>query len=123
MKKTATMVSQPLWMRAWWKSLSTRFWVTVLIFTVKLCETIFGRMVIILVDSGCTHNFISFKLVAKLKLPTLVIPTFGITINNKDIIPCHQICPEVTIRMLGLIIKQDFSPFHLSNADLLLGIT
>lgn len=87
--------------------------------TMRLQGTISWRTILILVDNGSTHNFIVAKLVSKLKLPTLLIPSFGVTIRNGDII-LYQIYPDVAIHMPDLVLKIDFFPFNLGSADLVL---
>lgn len=89
----------------------------------KLQGTILGQTVIILVDNGSTHNIISSTLVAELLLPTLEIPTFGVTIRNSDVITCNQVCPDVAIHLSGLMLKQDYFPTNLGSVDLVMGIS
>lgn len=85
--------------------------------------TIMGHIVLILVDNGYTHNFISTRLVMELKLPVLEVPPFGVTIGNGAAIPYNQIFPEVTIQMPVLIMKQEFFPMTLGCAEIIMGIT
>jgi len=78
--------------------------------------------VLILVDSGSTHNFISEALVEDLSLPTQNIHSFGVQIGNGQIVKCHKICPNLSIQLPGLVVIQDFYPFAIGGADLVLGI-
>nr|GFC93991.1 retrotransposon Gag domain, retroviral aspartyl protease [Tanacetum cinerariifolium] len=50
--------------------------------TMKAEETLEGRKVLILVDSGSTHNFISASLVKQLGLKVSTLPSFGVQIGN-----------------------------------------
>ncbi|KAL8143387.1 hypothetical protein V2J09_016419 [Rumex salicifolius] len=86
--------------------------------TLQLRGTINGRSVLMLVDSGSTHNFISSTLADELQLPRQDVPFFGVTIGNGEVINCGQICPDVTIRLPGVIIRQDFFPFDMGTAEL-----
>ncbi|GJW65964.1 ty3-gypsy retrotransposon protein, partial [Tanacetum coccineum] len=54
--------------------------------TMKLRGTIGTTEVLILVDGGSTHNFISDSLVRELKMVTEFITPFGVQIRNGDII-------------------------------------
>lgn len=57
--------------------------------TMKLYATIGTTEVLILIDGGSTHNFISDTLVHELKMPTKFINPFGVQIGNGDIIICN----------------------------------
>ncbi|GJU29316.1 peroxidase 64 [Tanacetum coccineum] len=59
--------------------------------TMKLRGTIGTTEVLILVDGGSTHNFISNSLVRELKMVTEFI-----TLGNGDIITCNQLCKDVS---------------------------
>ncbi|KAL8167549.1 LOW QUALITY PROTEIN: hypothetical protein V2J09_009048 [Rumex salicifolius] len=90
--------------------------------TLRLRGTIEGRSVLILVDSGSTHNFISAQLAASLGLETKEVPMFGVTIGNGAIISCDRICPDVAIQLPGVILRQDFFAFDMGTAELVLGV-
>lgn len=87
--------------------------------TLRFQGSINHQSVLILVDSGSTHNFISDSLVADLNQPIQVIPSFGVTIGNGSVIPCNRICPKIAIRLPGIIITKEFFPFSLANAELI----
>lgn len=90
--------------------------------TMKLQASLKNREVLILVDSGSTHNFISAALVRELGLAVDTIPTFGVQIGNGEIIRCNQICRNVSVQLPDLKIVQDFYPFSIGGADVVLGI-
>ncbi|GJX09954.1 retrovirus-related pol polyprotein from transposon TNT 1-94 [Tanacetum coccineum] len=54
--------------------------------TMKVDETLKGRKVLILVDNGSTHNFISTSLVKQLGLKVNMVPSFGVQIGKGQII-------------------------------------
>lgn len=89
--------------------------------TMKLLGTINGNHVLILVDSGSTHNFTSV-LVEELTLPTHPIPPFCVQIGNRDVIRCNMICREVRIDLPNLSVIQVCYPFSIGGADVVLGI-
>ncbi|GKD38060.1 retrotransposon gag domain, retroviral aspartyl protease [Tanacetum coccineum] len=78
--------------------------------------------VLILIDGGSTHNFISDVLVNELKLATQPVSPFGVQIGNGDVIRCGQICKNLAVQINDLKITQDFHPFSLGGADVVLGI-
>lgn len=90
--------------------------------TMKLQGSLGSRSVLILVDSGSTHNFIATSLVHELHLPIQGISSFGVQIGNGDIIQCNKICKGVSVQSPGLQLTQDYYPFSIGGADLVLGI-
>ncbi|GKB96895.1 retrotransposon gag domain, retroviral aspartyl protease [Tanacetum coccineum] len=54
--------------------------------TMKVEGALEGRKVLILVDSGSTHNFISASLVKQLGLKVSMVPSFRVQIGNGQII-------------------------------------
>ncbi|KAI6694685.1 hypothetical protein NL676_022395 [Syzygium grande] len=90
--------------------------------TMKLKGSLMGSLVLILVDSGSTYNFISLSLVASMNIPIEKIVPFGVQIGKGEVIRCNQVCRKVPVQLLGLQITQDFYPFTIGGADLVLGI-
>ncbi|KAF7841564.1 retrotransposon gag domain, Retroviral aspartyl protease [Senna tora] len=90
--------------------------------TMKWNGTLGSHKVLILVDSGYTHNFISSQFVNKLQLPTQKVSPFGVQIGNSEIIKYDSVCENLKIEIQGLQIIQDFYPFSMSGADVVLGI-
>ncbi|GJS46567.1 retrotransposon gag domain, retroviral aspartyl protease [Tanacetum coccineum] len=90
--------------------------------TMKLRGTIGTTEVLILVDGGSTHNFISDTLVRELKMVTEFITPFGVQIENGDIIRCNQLCKNVSMQLPDLKIVQYFYSFLIGGADLVLGV-
>jgi len=88
----------------------------------KLQGEINHRKVLILVDSGSTHNFVVESIVEKHKLPVEIVPTFGVQIGNVAIIHCNKVCRNLQIQLPGFTITQDYYPFALGGADLVFGI-
>ncbi|GJR51914.1 retrotransposon gag domain, retroviral aspartyl protease [Tanacetum coccineum] len=58
----------------------------------------------------------------ELKLATQPLAPFGVQIGNGDVIRCGQICKNLPVQINDLKITQDFHPFSLGGADLVLGI-
>lgn len=72
--------------------------------TLNLQGEIKERQVLILVDSGSTHNFVSKAIVEELAIPLHTIPSFGVQISNGDIISCNQVCQYLQVKLPELII-------------------
>lgn len=90
--------------------------------TTKLKGKVGSRYVIILIDSGSTHNFISEDIVAEMSIPVQQSDPFGVPIGNGEIIGCNRICPRVEVKLSNLTIVQDFYPLTIGGADLVIGI-
>ncbi|WMV09213.1 hypothetical protein MTR67_002598 [Solanum verrucosum] len=90
--------------------------------TLKLQGTLCGHKVLMLVDSGSTHNFVAEEIVTKLGLVVQYIPTFGVQIGNGEIIKCNKVCHDLSVEVSNLVIKHDFNPFSFGGADMELGI-
>ncbi|KAH0764516.1 hypothetical protein KY285_000387 [Solanum tuberosum] len=93
--------------------------------TMKLQGEINHRKVLILVDSGSTHNFVVESVVEKHKVPVEIVPTFGVQIGNGGngaIIRCNKVCQNLQIQLPGFTITQDYYPSALGGADLVFGI-
>ncbi|GJZ94966.1 retrotransposon gag domain, retroviral aspartyl protease [Tanacetum coccineum] len=61
-------------------------------------------------------------LLRDLKLNTESVAPFGVQIGNGDFIRCSHICKNLTLQVNELKIVQDFYPFSIGGADLVLGI-
>nr|GEZ42526.1 putative mitochondrial protein [Tanacetum cinerariifolium] len=62
--------------------------------TMKLRGTIQGFAVVVLIDSGATHNFVSLKLVEPLNLCVTGSRKTGVTLGNGRVDACYGICPR-----------------------------
>ncbi|KAK1696688.1 hypothetical protein QYE76_013385 [Lolium multiflorum] len=59
------------------------------------------QQMLILVDSGSSSNFISAKMVKRLKMPTMVIAPAEVTIANGGTMSCQSMVPEVKWQCQG----------------------
>ena len=69
--------------------------------TMKVRGKIQGREVIVLIDCGATHNFISDKLVAMLKLNTKETSNYGVILGSETAIKGKGICERVEVDLDG----------------------
>ena len=90
--------------------------------TMKLRGVINGAQVVVMVDPGATHNFISLDTVAKLGLCTSDTKSFGVSLGNGDFIQGIGECKDVQLHLEGLEVREDFLPLKLGNSDLILGV-
>ncbi|RVX15868.1 Retrovirus-related Pol polyprotein from transposon 297 [Vitis vinifera] len=90
--------------------------------TMKIKGTIRSKEVIILVDSGATHNFLSLELVQQLALPLTTTTSYGVMMGTRISVKGKGICRGVCISMQGLTVVEDFLPLELGNTDVILGM-
>lgn len=89
----------------------------------KVKGAILGKDVVILIDSGASHNFLSKGIVEEMQIPVDATPNFGIMVGNGYKVGGQGICRHVEVQLQGLAIIQDFFPLELGSADVFLGIS
>ncbi|TYK02775.1 Transposon Ty3-I Gag-Pol polyprotein [Cucumis melo var. makuwa] len=90
--------------------------------TMKVRGKLQDEDVIILIDCGATHNFVSEKLVKKLLIPIKEIAHYGVILGSGAAVQGKGICEKLEIRMKNWIVKEDFLPLELSGVDIILGM-
>lgn len=90
--------------------------------TLKVRGRIEDREVVILIDCGATHNFISQKLVNELKLPVSETLNYGIIMGTGIAAKGRGICKGVVISLKDLTIAEDYLPLELRSIDVILGM-
>ena len=89
--------------------------------TVKLQGEIGSQQVVVLINSGATHNFISTELVRKLTLLVEETGAYGVLMGMRSV-QGAGICKRVFIRLQEVEIMEDFLPFDLTSSDVILDI-
>ena len=90
--------------------------------TIKLKGTVMGKEVIVLIDSGATHNFVSRELMKQLNLGTddtqgySVLTAGGVTFKGAGL------CKEMEVELQGCTVVSNFLPLELGSADVILGM-
>ena len=77
---------------------------------------------VVLIDPGATHNFISRKLIEVLKIPISVMASYRVQLGNGDNISTTGVCQGVRLQLQGIEIIEDFIPLNLGSTDIILGI-
>ncbi|XP_010541181.1 PREDICTED: uncharacterized protein LOC104814705 [Tarenaya hassleriana] len=90
--------------------------------TLKIRGSIEGQEVVVLIDSGATHNFISLKLMKKLKLRPEGNTQFGVSLGTGMKVKGKGICKAVHLQLQQIEVVEDFLPLELGSADLILGV-
>lgn len=81
-----------------------------------------GREVVVLLDCGATHNFLSQKLVGELKIPQSGTYNYGIITGTGIAIKGQGVCCGVVLELPEITVVEDFLPIELNDLDVILGM-
>lgn len=91
--------------------------------TMKLLGLVGEETVVVMVDPGATHNFLSLQLVEKLKIPVTESGNFGVSLGNGEAIRGSGVCKGVMLHLEGGVeVYEDFLPLTLGNSNVILGV-
>ena len=90
--------------------------------TMKIMGKIKRQPLIMLVDSGSTHNFMDQAVARRLKCPTRVITGIKVTVANGDVLKSQEVCESIMWEAQGLTQFTDFMVLPLMGCDLVLGV-
>ena len=76
---------------------------------------------VILIDSGSTHNFLDEALWKLLKLPISTQYCFEVKMANGDVLKTKRACHEVQIRLQRTFFQMDLNVLPLGACDVVLG--
>ncbi|KAA0064688.1 ty3-gypsy retroelement transposase [Cucumis melo var. makuwa] len=88
--------------------------------TMKVKGKLQEKEVIILIDCGATHNFISEKLVESLQLPVKETAHYGVILGSGTAVQGKGICENVEIQLMNWKVKEEFLPLELGGVDVVL---
>jgi len=91
--------------------------------TMRFQGEVRGRKVLILLDSGVNHNFISKDLVRELGLVMENIPAYSFKLGDVFRRGTSGCCKEVIVSVEKCSIKEKFYLFELGRVDIILGVT
>ncbi|KAL4026028.1 hypothetical protein IC575_014435 [Cucumis melo] len=90
--------------------------------TMKVRGKLRDEDVIILIDCGATHNFVSKRLLKKLLIPIKETAHYGVILGSGAAVQGKGVCEKLEIRMKNWTVKEDFLPLELSGIDIILGM-
>ncbi|GAU42300.1 hypothetical protein TSUD_136860 [Trifolium subterraneum] len=90
--------------------------------TMKFQGTIHGVEVLILVDSGATHNFISQKLVHQMDWLVDATPHLNVKLGNGVQVATQGVCRDLEVCIEEFKLKPELHLFELGGIDVVLGI-
>lgn len=90
--------------------------------TTKLRGKIGKTNVVVLIDSGATHNFISPEIVKKTRLPTSTSGKFTVLVGTGITVNGSTVCRTVELQLQSVLVTTDFIVLEPGSADVILGI-
>ncbi|KAL5563463.1 hypothetical protein UlMin_033210 [Ulmus minor] len=91
--------------------------------TMKVKGQLGSREVVILIDSGASHSFVASKLVRELGMQCEATAAYGVQMGNGMNFKQQGVCRGVRVLIQGCEVVDDFFPFELGSADMVLGVT
>ncbi|XP_042965413.1 uncharacterized protein LOC122299304 [Carya illinoinensis] len=91
--------------------------------TMRLLGRIGQAHVVILIDSGSTHNFIDTSVAEKAKIEVDTTHQLKVRIANGDIIQTEGYCSRVRTNLQGTQINPSFYVLSLGGCDIVLGVS
>ena len=90
--------------------------------TMHMYGKIKNQLLVILVDSGSTNNFLDQSTAKRVKCATQSIRGLKVTVANGEVLETQEVCKEVQWEVQGLKQRSDFFVLPLQGCDLVLGI-
>ncbi|KAJ0076522.1 hypothetical protein Patl1_35324 [Pistacia atlantica] len=90
--------------------------------TMRVAGRIGSQRVLVLIDSGSTHNFIDQRLARHLGLSVTPIDKFWVTVASGEKLSCREKHEEVKLVIQGLDMAVTFFSLPLNGLDAVLGI-
>nr|ADX31265.1 unknown [Triticum aestivum] len=90
--------------------------------TVRLLGQIGGQEMLILVDSGSSHSFLSDTVVARLQLPIQAMSTVAVKIADGGTLSCSGVVPECRWKTQGHEFVTDLRVLALGCYDMIVGM-
>ncbi|KAI0519064.1 hypothetical protein KFK09_006504 [Dendrobium nobile] len=90
--------------------------------TMKVKREIADHGVMVLIDSGATHNFISTQIVELMGMKLVDTGGYGVMMGTGKAEMGRGICKGVVLKIQGIQVKEDFLPLELGSTDVILGM-
>lgn len=90
--------------------------------TMRLLGKIHKHSVVLLMDSGSSHNFLSISLTRKLNLPIKRKQDMRVMVAGGEYMECLGICHDLHVQLTGYEICADLFLIELNNVDVVMGI-
>ncbi|KAF5459088.1 hypothetical protein F2P56_023075 [Juglans regia] len=88
----------------------------------ELVGSIKGEQVVILLDSGSSHNFIDTALASKLQLPVDYLVNLKVRVANGQGLNNEGLCRTVQLKVQGNVLQLPLHLLELAGCDIFLGV-
>ncbi|KAE9586507.1 putative nucleotidyltransferase, Ribonuclease H [Lupinus albus] len=88
----------------------------------KIGGMVGSKQVVVMIDCGASHNFISQELVKELQLQVEATKAYVVEIGDGHHIKCKGRCTQLTLCLPQFEVCQDFYLFALKGVDMVLGL-
>ena len=90
--------------------------------TIRVNGFVMGKKMHILIDSGCTHNFLDSYIAEKLGCETVKCSPVKVIVANGETIQCDKLCSGLKFKMQGVEFQADLLILPLEGCQVVLGI-
>lgn len=90
--------------------------------TFKLEGTINEQKVVVMIDRGATHNFLSKEVIERVGVKISPSTTFSVLLGTWEEVQGKGIYLRVVLELQGVNIIENFLPLPLGNSDVILGV-
>lgn len=90
--------------------------------TMRVVIQINSDELIVLIDSGSTHNFVNERIAGLLKLPTIPTTPFNVKVANGSPLRCTGKFKDITFSLQGIPFTATFYSLPIMGLDVVLGI-
>ncbi|OMO81357.1 Retrotransposon gag protein [Corchorus olitorius] len=90
--------------------------------TMRVAGKIKNQWIMILIDTGSTHNFINTAVAKRLGCATLPMSHVPVTVANGEALTCKEMCRQLKWEVQGLVQNTDVLLIQLLGCDMVLGI-
>ncbi|RDX88161.1 Retrovirus-related Pol polyprotein, partial [Mucuna pruriens] len=88
----------------------------------KMKRTMGDNLVMVMVDSGASHNFVSQSMIHRLGLPIIETKVIMVKLGDGHQVMCMGICKQLELMVNGVSIVVYFHLFNLGGVGVILGI-
>lgn len=90
--------------------------------TMKMQGELNSKVLIVMVDSGASHNFVVEEVVKMLELKVEPTPKFGVRLGDGHRMQSSGLCHSMNIDLGSIKVEADCYVFPLGGVDVILGV-
>lgn len=90
--------------------------------TIRMTGWLQGRPLLILINSGSTHNFIQESVMSRLGFEVQTLTEFRVFIGSGEYLVSKEVCRQMSITIQNTVITEDLFVLSMGDANIVLGI-